>query len=89
MGRGAQEWGGAGQAHTEARKMGCSWMGERGRQLRGKAGETKAGFIRESNERVRKWGQKLEGTPVRDRKLGDKGALGAEEKHKGGSPFTP
>lgn len=71
MGRGAQEWGGVGQAPAEARKMGCSWMGWRGRQLGGKAGETKAGLVRESTERVRKWRQELESTPVRDRKSGD------------------
>lgn len=75
MGRSAQEWGGAGQAHVEARKVGCSWIGARERQLGGKGEEPKAGLVRESNERVRKWGQELESAPIRDRKSGDKGLL--------------
>lgn len=69
--------------------MGCSWMREKEGQLGRKVGEPRAGFVRESLERVRIWGRKLETTPVGDRKSKDRGALGAEEKHNGGSSSIP
>lgn len=64
-------WGGT--CSWRGKNVGCSWMGVRKRQLGGKVGEPSAGLVRESSERVRKWEQELQTTPVRDRKSGHKG----------------